>query len=460
MSKRPVAPRRRPEPGSVRAADLTATRRKLEAIEEAALAAFAARSAAARRRLPLAAEGRAFDYRTEFQRDRDRIIHARAFRRLQDKRAVLPAADHDPYRTRQTHALEVSQLGRTVARALKLNEDLVEAIALGHDLGAPPLAEGGVEALAGLAGGSARIQGVPPRMLGAVGGFDLPAQSLRVADLLEKRYEHPGINLTDETRAGIWKQADPLRSKGYPDQPLDGLDPGAPASAEAQVVRLACRIAAATDALDALLQARPALLDRVERLAIVRRLLSRLGRRYPRGGSAFMRLNALHRGLTHLLVTSGILHSEAALGRWAEREGIESAERFRQRRDTLPAEVVSLPPRAGAWLEELEQFLSVEARASRGRAVADRRARRILEGLFRAYYADPTILDDYLLLRYRDAERLRFLRDLPPDETEAEIGRHYHGSPRFARLILDHLAGMADSYAETEFRRLCLEVAS
>jgi dGTPase len=457
VSARQAAPRRRSDPGTARAADLTATRRKIEAIEEAALAAFAARSAAARRRIPLAAEGRAFDYRTEFQRDRDRIIHARAFRRLQDKTTLPPAGEHDPYRTRQTHALEVSQLGRTLARALRLNEDLVEAIALGHDLGAPPFAEGGVVALAGLAGGLARIPGVAPRVLGAVGGFDLPAQSLRVVDLLEKRYDHPGINLTDVTRAGIWKQVDPLRTKGYPDQPLDGLEPGAPSSAEAQVVRLACRIAAATDTLDALLQSRPALLDRVERLAIVRRLLSRLGRRYPRNGSAFMRLNALHRGLTHLLVTSGILHSEEALDRWSEGEGIDSVDRFRQRRATLPADVISLPTRTAVWLEELEQFLSVEARASRARALADRRARRVLEGLFRAYYADPAVLDDYLLLRFRDAERLRFLRDLSPGEAEADIGRHYQGSPRFVRLILDHLSGMADAYAEAEFRRLSLE---
>jgi dGTPase len=271
-------------------------------------------------------------------------------------------------------------------------------------------------------------------------------------DLLEKRYEHPGINLTDETRAGIWKQIDPVRAAGYADQSLDGLDPGAPSSAEAQVVRLACRIAAATDSLDALLQARPALLEKVERLAIVRRLLSRLGRRYPR--SAFMRLNALHRGLTHLLVTSGILHSEEALARWSEQERIASAERFRQRRATLPAEVIALPARAGSWFEELEHFLQVEIRATRVRALAERRAHRLLEGLFRAYYSDPRILDDYLLLRFREGERLRFLRDIAPEESKGEIRRHYHGSPRFVRLILDHLAGMADSYAEAEFRRL------
>jgi len=421
---------------------------------------FAARSATAERRLPLTDEGRAFDYRTEFQRDRDRIIHARAFRRLQDKTSLHSGEERDPYRTRQTHALEASQLGRTVARALRLNEDLVEAIALGHDLGAPPLGAGGLAALSGLAGGAIRIPGVAARALGAAGGFDLPAQSLRVVDLLEKRYEHSGINLTDETRAGIWKQAEPRRSRGYADQPLDGLAPGGAASPEAQVVRLACRIAAATDALDALLQARPALLHRVERLPIVRHLLTRLGRRYPREGHNFMRLNAVHRGLTHLLVTSGILHSEAALGRWVERERIETAERFAERLSTLPADVISLPGRAAEWLEELERFLRGEDQTSRAHALADRRGRLILERLFRAFYSEPPILEDYLLLRFRDAERLRFLRDVPAGEVEAEIAGHYRGSPRFVRLILDHVAGMTDSYAEEEFTRLCLEPGS
>jgi len=205
------------DPAPSRAKDPEKTRRRTESLEEDRLAPYALKSARARRRLPLDAEGRAFDYRTEFQRDRDRIIHARAFRRLRDKGCTHLAEDDDHYRNRSTHSLEVSQLGRTIARALRLNEDLVEAIALGHDLGYPPQGTGGVEALEGLLGGATRIEGFTPKALRSLGGFDVPAQSLRVIDLLEKRYDHPGLNLTDDTRAGIWKGADPSRPVG-PDE--------------------------------------------------------------------------------------------------------------------------------------------------------------------------------------------------------------------------------------------------
>ncbi len=151
------------------------------------------------------------DYRTDFQRDRDRIIHSKAFRRLKHKTQVFLSPEGDHYRTRLTHALEVAQLSRTIARALRLNEDLTEAIALGHDLGHTPFGHCG----------EAELNVIHP------GGFEHRLQSLRVVEYLEKRKpELPGMNLTWEVKDGI----------------LNHSGPGQAATLEGQIVSLCDRI--------------------------------------------------------------------------------------------------------------------------------------------------------------------------------------------------------------------------
>jgi dGTPase len=252
-----------------------------------------------------------------------------------------------------------------VAQALRLNADLVEAIALGHDLGAPPLGSGGEATLHAILSGAHPIEGLAPAALRELGGFDVPGQSLKVVDLLEKRYDHAGINLTDDCRAGVWKQSDPVGGKLPPEVPEEGLEPGTAPSAEAQAVALACRIASRTQELDDLLRSRPDLLDRFERLEILRELKGKLGAHYQRARGRFMRFNVIHRGLTHLLVTDGILHSEESLAAWARREKIEGTERYYQRRGALPPGVVGLSSRAAAVLQELEGLLGSSLTGSR-----------------------------------------------------------------------------------------------
>lgn len=163
------------------------------------------------------------DIRTAFQRDRDRIIHSKAFRRLKHKTQVFFSPQGDHYRTRLTHVLEVAQIARTIARALRLNEDLTEAIALGHDLGHTPFGHAG----------EAILREIHP------GGFDHYEQSLRVVDILEKNGE--GLNLTFEVRDGILKH-----SKGKEGQILSD----APATLEGQIVRIADIIAYLNHDLD------------------------------------------------------------------------------------------------------------------------------------------------------------------------------------------------------------------
>ena len=172
--------------------------------------------------------------RTEFQRDRDRIVHSTAFRRLVYKTQVFLNHEGDLFRTRLTHSIEVAQLGRSIARALALNEDLVEAIALAHDLGHTPFGHAGQDAL--------------NECMRAHGGFEHNLQSLRVVDELEERYpEHDGLNLSFETREGILKHcsrrnAELLEARepaGLGRRFLDGTQPGL----EAQLCNLADEIA-------------------------------------------------------------------------------------------------------------------------------------------------------------------------------------------------------------------------
>ncbi|RUM88585.1 MAG: deoxyguanosinetriphosphate triphosphohydrolase [Thermodesulfatator sp.] len=202
-------------------------RERWEALEEEILSPWAARAARSRGRPKPEPE---CPLRTCFQRDRDRIIHSKAFRRLKHKTQVFLAPTGDHYRTRLTHTLEVAQIARTIARALRLNEDLTEAIALGHDLGHTPFGHAGEEVLNEL---------VP-------GGFRHYEQSLRVVDYLEK--EGRGLNLTHEVRDGILKH-----SKGL--GPILSPEEDPPLTLEAEVVRLADLIAYVNHDLDDALRA-------------------------------------------------------------------------------------------------------------------------------------------------------------------------------------------------------------
>jgi dGTPase len=185
------------------------------------------------------------NYRTVFQRDRDRIIHTKAFRRLKRKTQVFLAPEGDHYRTRLTHTLEVSQIARTIARALFLNEDLAEAIAMGHDLGHPPFGHAGEKILNKLFSG----------------GFHHSRQSLRVVDVLEKRHSGKGLNLTQEVRDGI-------RYHSAGKTILKGKIPRHPATREGLVVSISDAIAYINHDIDDALRAGVLTLEQLPEKAV------------------------------------------------------------------------------------------------------------------------------------------------------------------------------------------------
>lgn len=220
-------------------------RERWENLENDILAPYAARSARSRGRVK---EEEPCPIRTCFQRDRDRILHSKAFRRLKHKTQVLLLPEGDHYRTRLTHTLEVAQIARTIARALRLNEDLTEAIALGHDLGHTPFGHMGEEVLDELA------------LREGLDGFSHARQSLRVVDILER--DGRGLNLTWEVREGISQH-----SKGQVDV-RHGFRLSAPSTYEAWVMRLSDSVAYLNHDLDDALRASIVLLSDVPRIVI------------------------------------------------------------------------------------------------------------------------------------------------------------------------------------------------
>ena len=240
-----------------------------------------------------------------------------------------------------------------------------------------------------------------------------------------------------------------------PPEPIEGVRAGLEPVLETQVVILADRIAEALHDLDDALQSGAVNLEAVERLNVVRELRRKLGRSYRPRASRFMKTNAIHRGLTHRLVTDAILASRRALGRWSERNGVADPEAFlRLRDDALSGSEVILSPRVAALLEELEGFLEKRVRRAFAADRVDGRGRRIVLGLLAAYHADPTLLETHVLLRFKEIARVRYLRDLPRQSLEREVRTRYRADPRFVRLLADYLAGMTDAFAVAEHARL------
>ncbi|MFN7964296.1 MAG: HD domain-containing protein [Acidobacteriota bacterium] len=280
----------------------------------------------ATRRHPAEDQGRRLTWRGPFERDRDRLLHARAFRRLAGKTQLLAVGEGRQVRTRLTHTLEISAAARTLARHLNLNEDLAEAIALAHELGQPPFGNAGARALHDLLSrGPARLKPAnpPARTRGsareskalavASQGFDASTQALRVIDLLEVRYAHAGLNLTDATREGLFK----LRAGSDVEVPAGidpaGLRPGEPPPLEAECVRAAwLAMTPLHDIEDMISEGFLELLD-VLRVDDAARVVARLKKAggWPRG--KFRERAALHRALVHAAITDVLVASQKRL---------------------------------------------------------------------------------------------------------------------------------------------------
>ncbi len=373
------------------------------------LASYAVQSASSRGRLYPEPEA---PTRSPYQRDRDRIIHSSAFRKLQYKTQVFVNHEGDFYRTRLTHSIEVAQIARSIARQLGLDEDLTEALALAHDLGHPPFGHAGEEAL-NLA-------------MKPFGGFDHNAQSLRVVTLLESRYAGwDGLNLTWETLEGLAKHNGPLRNPPayiaeYNDR--HRLDLNTHASAEAQVAAIADDVAYHSHDLDDGMRARLFSPEDIGHLPVVREALaeariSSLDVPPPR-----LRHETIRR-VINAMITDLIEETRRRLARLDPKDA-DAVRRAKQR-------VVAFAPAMAEAHMVIKDFLF--ARMYRHWRVnrMTTKARRLTEELFRLLHADPSLL---------------------PDDWRARAGEG--GTQRAATVVGDYVAGMTDRYATDEHRRL------
>ncbi len=378
------------------------TREQMEQAEFLTLSPCAMKSAASRGRQFPEPEAR---YRTAFQRDRERVLHTTAFRRLQGKTQVFVVTEGDYYRTRITHTLEVAQIGRTVARALGANEDLVEGICLAHDLGHPPFGHAGERALDDLMAGH--------------GGFAHNRQSFRIITELEQRYpEFSGLNLTFEFREGIVKHDVDHALEGAPME----FEPHLRGTLEAQIASFADELAYNAHDLDDGLRA--GLIDARDLRDVEwwRRASESAGIDL---GQPFadMERHRVVRRLVGLMVGDLLAETAARMERMYEAGGndADDVRHWHVALVALPAASVALNLELKAWLfENLYSHPRVMRMTNKGD--------RVLRDLFKAYVDEPRMLGDGLR---------RQLAQLP-----------------LQRVVCDYIAGMTDRFALDEHARL------
>ncbi len=356
-----------------------------------------------RLRFPLAAlRGRRYPepphpYRNEFQRDRDRIVHARAFRRLEDKTQVFSERLSDHFRNRLTHTIEVAQIARTVASSLGLDEDFTEALALAHDIGHPPFGHSGEEAL-----------DLQMRRFGE--RFDHNVNALHLVESFEQRYAaFPGLNLTFEVREGIVKHSRDIEPGEHPE--LEEYLPGLRPPLEAQLIDLADEVAYNTADLDDGWSAGLFTVEQIEAEVPGFRLVARQARQlYPHASERALFLESQRR-LIDLLATA-LIEGTAAQ---ALASGAETAEDLRR----LPR-VACLTPEAAETSRALKRFLFERLYSIPMLAEERRLATERIGGLFEFFLNDPG--------------------KLPENHRERVMDFPLH------RVICDYIAGMTDGY--------------
>ena len=368
--------------------------------EEQTLAPYALKSNQSR--------GRRYDepkhpYRTDFQRDRERIIHSTSFRRLEYKTQVFVNYEGDHYRTRLTHTIEVAQIARSIARALRLNEDLTEGIALAHDLGHTPFGHSGEAAL--------------NRLMKNHSGFEHNRQSLRVVEILERRYpDFPGLNLTFELREGILKHETIYDNPNYPAE----LFPSEKGTLECQVVNIADEIAYTCHDVDDGLNAGLIDVDSLLELQLWRNNHNQLVKQYPNIEKTSLYRYQMVKMLINEMITDAIDVSLETLNKY---------------KPTNPNEVRKLPINLICRSEEaidreskLKQFLFKNMYRHYRLVRMAEKAERIITALFEAYIGNPD--------------------QLPPGFRVRLEMEDVH------TVVADYIAGMTDRYAGQEYKKL------
>lgn len=373
------------------------TRQQLEEIEDKTLAPYGSRSKFSRGRLHPEDEP---EYRTVFQRDRDRVLHTTAFRRLEYKTQVFINYEGDYYRTRLTHTLEVAQIGRTLARALGGNEDLTESICLAHDMGHPPFGHSGETALA--------------RLMKDHGGFEHNKQSLRIITLLENRYpDFSGLNLSWEVLEGIVKH-----ETEYDRADARNFNPDLRGHIEAQIANVADELAYTAHDLDDGLRSSMINEDMLAEIELWQVMRESIG----------WKTNQLDDLTRHRLVRRLISREMDDLVHTSEQRLRESGVKSVEDLQRLNYNVVTHSEVYSRRNRQLKDFLYTKLYRHYRVVRMSVKAEKLLEDLFQAYHNEPTILPGHVQVQIEEKG--------------------------LERTICDYIAGMTDRYAIEEHQKL------
>lgn len=427
---------------------------ELEKREKEFLATYAVKSESALRLMRTNDTESKPAFRTEFQRDRDRIIHSRAFRRLKQKTQVFMPDEGDHLRTRLSHTLEVSQLGRTLTRSLGLNEDLVEAIALAHDLGHTPFGHSGEEILHKIMSGEENLDGqLPKEPKIQWEGFKHNHQSLRIVDLLEYKYDHPGLNLTHFVREGILRHTQIHFKTGaqkvrYQDLDYKNLHLDLPLFLEGQVVALVDEIAQHTHDLEDGLRAQVVTFKEVmEQVALCKQIVE--GWKSPSAKTdSYQNRNRLIHDLIHFLMSDLLQQSFKNIQKWS---ADLPAEGFK--REWIQNQLIDFSSQGKILFEALALFVISKVIHCQEVDRHDARAAVVIPTLFKMYLQNPKLLPDYLLDKISANENLPPIRMFSTTKMEEYI-LELKSNIRFLRSICDYIAGMTDSFAIKEFQMM------
>jgi len=365
----------------------------------------------------LQSRGRTYDethptYRNEYQRDRDRIIHSAAFRRLEYKTQVFVNHEGDLFRTRLTHSLEVAQIARSIARELQLHEDLAEAIALAHDLGHTPFGHAGQTAL--------------NNCMKTFGGFEHNIQSLRVVDKLEQKYaDFEGLNLTFETREGILKHCALKNARDLGDVGQRFLDKTQP-SLEAQLTDYSDEIAYNNHDIDDGIRYGLISIEDMLKIELFRKQYDIVSQKYP-GLDDKRLIHEVIRRMINVMVVDLIDTSKENIAD----AGVASVDDVRKQ----PARLMAFSDNMDDQKLELKQFLRKELYQHYRVHRMTKKAADVIDALFSAF------IDDLKILPTDALNHCHRLKDK-------------HGDTGIARGIADYIAGMTDRYAIVEYERI------
>jgi dGTPase len=383
-------------------------------------------------------EEKSDDIRNPFQHDRDRIIHSRAFRRLMHKTQIFNANKGDHFRNRLTHTLEVSQIARSIGKRLNLHDELIEAIALGHDLGHTPFGHVGERTL-----NEILKDGIKDSFDGVGENFKHNFQSLRVVDSLETRYgEHKGLNLTLATREGMLKHTKTKEINYGLAIDLENIDVEKPSfTLEGQVVAIADEIAQYTHDLEDGLRGKVISTEELKEVSLIKKYVFE---QFGDSDRSKILENGRLQSLVGVLIDDVVQSSEKLIETYHKENGVPN---FSSKTDVYHKCCIVFSEAMKELTDDLDEKKKKLIITSQEISKSDAKAELFIQRIYRAYYKHPRQLPNYILERYFSQKGRTLDRG---DLKEAEL---QHDNV-FHRIICDHISGMTDQYAAREYLEL------